>query len=202
MNWLENIPYIIIIIIFFTIALIVHLLNKWKRWGKVESESIEIKSFNFSDENSFDSEILFYNYLDINPSKSSSFIILLSSNRKFTYIIDQYAIGLCLSGMKTVVIRWKENEQRFLLNFSRILEKIKDLDPNIQNFRTIYLITSEKNQQKKLKIQKISQKINISSELNNINQTITEISVKNHNETMVLSKILASIYMIENDLPT
>ncbi len=118
------------IIAFVAILLVAGLfqgLNKWKRWEIVESKSILRLIYQIPKGNTPELTLTWYEYAQGSSSPTSPLMILLSPNKKYRTILDQYATALCLAGLPVMVLRWKVSRNN-PVNFANIASKISNLD--------------------------------------------------------------------------
>ncbi len=109
------------------VALIFHALNKWKRWGIVESESIRRLIYQIPKGETPELTIIGYEYIQGSVPLASPFIILLSPNNKYRTILDQYATALSLAEFPVMVVSWKESKSR-PTNFANIASRVEKID--------------------------------------------------------------------------
>ncbi len=117
---------IIVFVTILLVAVIFDALNKWRRWGIVESESIRriIEQLPEGDTPAF--EAVRYEYLQGSMSPAAPLVVLLSPQDKYHTILGQYATALCLADYPVILLRWKQGRAE-LVNFANIVSRVSTL---------------------------------------------------------------------------
>ncbi len=128
------------------VAILFHALNRWRRWGVIESSSIRriIDRIPVGDTPAL--EVIRYEYVDGNVSPDAPLIVLLSPNDKYHMILDQYAAGLCVAEYPVMVLKWKNNRVGNMGNFASIASKVSTLSkssPALTFFVVFRAVTRE-----------------------------------------------------------
>lgn len=109
------------------VAVILHALNKWKRWGMVESESIQRLIYQIPEGDTPELTITWYEYSQGSFHPASPVIFIFSPNNKYHLILDQYATALSLAEFSVMVVRWNE-PRNSPVNFANIASKVSKID--------------------------------------------------------------------------
>jgi hypothetical protein len=120
-------------------AIIIHSLNKWRRWGIVESDSLRRITTSIPASEIPALEIVRYEYVHGQEPISAPLIVLLAPQNRYLRILDQYATGLCLAEFPVIILKWKKAHKVVGTNFANIAAKVETL-PNIPASGIVYFV--------------------------------------------------------------